>query len=301
MNDNIDLIIEELSEVFYNLKAEVIVSEILKNSNVDRSKIVVNNQSTFKRPHRKDVLNVEHIDNEKIRLNLSRNGLYDNLPEGLFHKSPKSTKKVSYTNLRKSFKDEENEARRFFSPLENEFFYQKLNINNKERDFLSRFLSLEDTFLFDFWKINPSVPKKYINRLLKIIPFSSKIAGNLELSRICLEKIIKRKIEIKKNESGKQKLSNQLVNNERILGTNFTLSGPCNITKFPSLSIEIILENKDVFNDIFKRNILHVFNLFYDFFMPVEYEIITNFTLKNKCEFSLHLDQEPILGLTTQL
>jgi len=159
-NDELSSVFEELVSLFDNLKAEIIVTEVQKNTNNDIS-FLIQNQSSFSRSFRRDIINISHLkDNDNIQLNLSRNGLYDSLPEGLFHAHEESKKNLSFSAKRKRYKDEEKDARRFFSPIESEFFNQRLNIEANERDILSNFYDLKDDFLIDFWKIDKVIPKK---------------------------------------------------------------------------------------------------------------------------------------------
>ena len=55
---------------------------------------------------------------KKLEATLSRNGLYDALPQGIFHKSVGIDTKLSYSEIRQKNKKEEKDARGFFAPLE---------------------------------------------------------------------------------------------------------------------------------------------------------------------------------------
>ncbi|MGB1309498.1 MAG: hypothetical protein ACPG6B_11345, partial [Oceanihabitans sp.] len=112
-------IFEELITVYQNLKAEVIIAELQKNSNLTNKDVVVHHKSAFKRSHRRDILDIGLIEDNKLHVNLSRNGLYDQLPEGLFHTKDTKNTSITYTELRKTYKKEEQDARHFFLPLEN--------------------------------------------------------------------------------------------------------------------------------------------------------------------------------------
>jgi len=175
--DDLKSVFDELISVYQNLRAEVIVAEV-EAASENKIDFLINNKSAFSRSYRRDVINVEVLEElDLLALNLSRNSIYDSLPEGLFHSS-KAAKKMSYAAKRKKYKEEESDARAFFSPIENEFFIQRLNIEKNERTLLENFYSLKDDFLIDFWKINKAIPKAYILKLIKILPFSFKIAGD---------------------------------------------------------------------------------------------------------------------------
>lgn len=301
-NDDLENVFEELKSVYHNLKAEVIVAEIQNNSKLSLDNIIVRSQSAFKRSHRRDILNIGNIEDDVLNINLSRNGLYDHLPEGLFHKTHTDKTKKTYSELRKTFKQEEKEARHFFLPLENEFFNQKLNIEGKEQELLNNFLNLDDDFLISFWKIDKSIPKKYLLKLLRLLPYSYKIAGNLELTKLCLEKILNKKVIIRKKNRLKKINKTGLNEVEQILGTSFTLHNEYDTVLFPTLEIEIILEDDNQVQEYIKKDgILKFVNIFYDYFLPVEVDTITKFKVNLKGELSLNQEQQPLMGITTRI
>ena len=164
----LEIIFEELISVYENLKAEVLIAEIQENSDITIDGFVIANKSTFSRSYRRDIINVDNLlYDDLLTLNLSRNGLYDTLPEGLFHEQQVSGGAQSYTDRRKVVKEEEQDARLFFAPLESEFFYQRLQVERNERALLDDFYNLKDDFLMNFWKLDINIPKHYILKLIK--------------------------------------------------------------------------------------------------------------------------------------
>lgn len=298
----LEYIYEELISVYQNLKAEVVVAELKKNTSIHEDDIIIKNKSTFRRSHRRDILDIATIDDDnKLHLNLSRNGLYDYLPEGLFH-AKTSKGHVSYPEIRKTYKKEEEKARHFFSPLENEFFRQKLNIETNEQDLLNDFLNLDDKFLIKFWKIDPTIPKSYLLKLLKLLPYSYKIAGDLELTSLCLENIIQKKVKITKTYCPKAIENSELNSTLNFLGTNFTLSNNQDTILQPVYEVEIgpILED-NIENYLRKDGFLKFLEVFYDYFFPIEVEIKTSYIINQKDGFLLSSLKEPIMGLTTTI
>lgn len=299
--DKLEQIFEELITVYQNLKAEVVVAELKKNSSIHEDDIVINNQSTFRRSHRRDILNISNIDDtDKLLLNLSRNGLYDQLPEGLFHTKDSSKGRTSFSELGKIYRDEEKEARHFFSPIENELFSQKLNIEIKEQDLLNNFSNLDDEFLIRFWKINTSVPKKYLLKLLKLLPYSYRITGDLELTRLCLENILEKTVTITKSCSQKAINNHKLISSTNYLGINFSLASEYDAILQPIYNVEIGSNKEDhVVAYIEKDGLTKFLNAFYDYFFPVEVDVKTSFHVNLKDGFLLSREREPIMGLTT--
>ncbi|WP_452219802.1 hypothetical protein [Lacinutrix salivirga] len=295
-------IFEELLSVYQNLKAEIVVAELQKNSSLTQDNLVVKNKSAFRRSHRRDILNLGSIEDNTLFLNLSRNGLYDQLPEGLFHTKDKTNSKTSYPELRKTYKKEEEEARHFFLPLENEFFNQKLNIEKKEQELLNNFINLDDNFLIDFWKIDQSIPKKYLLKLLKLLPYAYKIAGNIELMELCLKNILNKKVKINKTYNPNPISNRNLVTDEVVLGTNFTLTKKNNTILQPYYQVEIgPIEEEEIIDFISKDGILKFVNVFYDYFFPIEVSVKTKLKVINNDGFLLNQDKQPIMGLSTTL
>lgn len=293
-------ILEELISVYENVKAEVVVSELQKNSNITNDDIVIKNKSTFRRSHRRDILDIGNIEDGLLNLNLSRNGLYDQLPEGLFHSKDTTKGKISFQQLRKTYKKEEKEARHFFSPLENEFFNQKLNVENKEQDLLNDFLNLDDNFLINFWKVDQSIPKKYLLKLLKLLPYTYKIAGDLELTTLCLENIINKKVNIKKTYNPNTINYRNLIEDNNYLGINFTLTNDYDTISQPVYNVEIGPIQEDSIEDYIKKDgIIKFINVFYDYFFPLEVDIKTTFNVNHVDGFLLDKEKEPIIGLST--
>lgn len=106
---------------------EIFVADLIK-AGFEYDDIDVKPQSLFKRGYKKDIEKVS-TDGERLIFEISRNGLYDTLPESLFHEE------VSYEEIarnkdnkrwvekrRKKHDIEEEQARIFFFPLKRNSF-----------------------------------------------------------------------------------------------------------------------------------------------------------------------------------
>lgn len=294
--DEIQSIFEELASVYENLKAEVLVSEVQENSK-EEIDFLINNKSTFSRSYRRDVIDVEKFEEDTLLLNLSRNGIYDSLPEGLFHSQREVNRQSSYTAKRKKYKDEEKEARAFFSPIENEFFHQRLKIEKNERDLLENFYSLNDDLLIDFWKINKSIPKAYILKLVKLLPYSYKVSGNLELTRLSLKKILNVEVQFSKKMESKVF---QEKGEKKQLGLDFVTQSKNSSVFQPFLEVLIgPIKEEEIEEYIKKDGILKFINVFYDYFIPLELDVVTKFLVDKKRGFVLSEEQSPTMGIST--
>lgn len=307
VNKELENILNELKSVFEDIKAEVVVSEILENSNVDFSNLTINNTSTFKRPYRRDIIDYKqsltNIDNYTLNFNLSRNGIYDSLPEGVFHNpSDPALKSLSYQKKREKQKQEEREARLFFQPIENETFNQYVNIEKEERALIDRFTDVKNNFLLKFWQVDKSLPKKYLLKLIKLLPSIHKISGNLELTALCLERIIDEKVTLEKVNSPYKVPNNKEEKGEN-LGVDLVLGVDESIVLHPQINATIgPINEQNIKNFVDDSPTMRFIQVFYEYFIPMEMEVNTQIDYEhNNKGFVLHENEPALMGLTTTL
>jgi len=307
VNKELENILNELKSVFEDIKAEVVVSEILENSNVDFSNLTINNTSSFKRPYRRDIIDYKqsltNIDNYTLNFNLSRNGIYDSLPEGVFHNpSDPALKSLSYQKKREKQKQEEREARLFFQPIENETFNQYVNIEKEERALIDRFTDVKNNFLLKFWQADKSLPKKYLLKLIKLLPSIHKISGNLELTALCLERIIDEKVTLEKVNSP-YKVPNNKEEKGESLGVDLVLGVDQSIVLHPQINATIgPINEQNIKNFVDDSPTMRFIQVFYEYFIPMEMEVNTQIDYEhNNKGFVLHENELALMGLTTTL
>lgn len=301
--ESIKNIFDELISVYQDLKAEVLITEIQEKTNLSDDNFFIKNNSTFSRSYRRDVIKVENTAHRDwLTFNLSRNGLYDNLPEGLFH-ARKTNKSLSYAAYRKKQKKQEQDARLFFAPIENEFFFQKLNIEKNERELIYNFSNLKDDFLLDFWKIDSNMPREFALKLIKILPYSHKIAGNYELTRLSLEKILGVDVKFKRKFRNTLKVKkNKKRQKKHQLGIDMVLDSSDKEIYYPYIEAEIGPIDEDrIARYLTKNGILNFVEKFYNYFIPLEMEVITKFVVVNIEGFVLSKVKSPIIGISTKI
>ncbi len=297
----------ELGSVYENLKAETLLAEIQQSTETTMDDFVISNRGTFSRAYRRDIIDVDDVlYGNRLTLNLSRNGLYDILPEGLFHKPQVNKEGESYTSRRKNVKEEEQNVRLLFAPLENEFFYQRLNIERKERELLDNFYNLKDDFLIQFWNLDTSIPRPYMLQLLQLLPHSSKISGDIELTRLCLEKVLDEKVSfelryVDRNINGTDIcIESSTVNFQ--LGVDSVLDGESYEVVVPKLVVGIGPISKEKANTYLKEGGVSKFiEAFYAYFLPMELEAETHINVKKDVGFLLDDTLPSRMGITTYL
>jgi hypothetical protein len=179
-----------------DIRAEVLLADLIL-AGLSPADLLIFFNSSFKRGYSDDILKAEKLPlnngKEILGISLARDGLYDLLPEGLFHTSPdtaSSSVKGMAADSKKDSKIEE-ETRKFFLPFENEFFYQRILLELQERSILQKLNdnNLEDFFI-DFWKIDRSLPKELIVKLSAVLPFIRDIVGDFKMTSNCLGAIL---------------------------------------------------------------------------------------------------------------
>jgi len=303
MNSSLVDILKTLQATHEDFRTEVLFAEIFKATSTSTEDLLVSHNSTFNRSYNKDLVSssITELKDQKqrLKLNLSRNGIYDRLPEGFFHKDT-TPEALNYTKSKQEQKKEEAAARLLFAPIENELFHQRVSIEQKNEALTSDFGSLKDDFLIDLWKIDKQLPKKYALRLVKLLPYMHKIAGDLDLSFKCLEKILQTKITYKKR--FKTRTVKMSAPKESILGLNLVLQQEELSIQQPFLEVTIIPKNnKNIQNYISEEDLKKIAHILYRYFIPFEYEISTNMECLRPEGFVLGQKEGTFMGITTRL
>ena len=298
---NVNDIKEELAVFFENLKAEVIIAELLENSKMAKEDITILNKSTFTRGFRRDIVKTEVSENNKLQFQLSRNGIYDALPQNVFHSSIPINSKVPFSQTRQKSKKEEANARKLFAQIENEFFLHRVFIEQYEKELSLQFNNVENSFLLDFWGIKDKVDQEYIFLLVKALPLAYKISKDEKLIAQCLGNILNEKVSIEKKYVS---LENNVQPNEdnNVLGVNASLALAKTNVLYPKFIITIELsdvKNEKKYAENGKG--LNLISVFCEYFVPLEADWEIELTYK-KADIDFKLNDESIfLGLSTAI
>jgi hypothetical protein len=308
MNDFTE-IAYSINHLRHDIKVEVIIAEIIENG-LNPSDIIIIPDGSFKRRYSRDINFAEVITFENgqtaLGIHVTRDGLYDCLPEAMFHDQSDEpyTSGHDMARLSKKQKMEEKEARRFFLPYENEIFQQRIQLELKERKFLQRFSeNLFDDIYPHFWKLDRSLPKKLVSRLVLILHLTHKILGNNDLTAKCLGVILEEEVSInilRKKVSGKdapgftdKKLAGLGLTG---LGENF-ICGDYISNSDPVMEFMIgPLQNSHIEDYLENGAYSGFLNCFYGFFVPVEMDTLTTVKISdNQYHFSLNDDQAKVI------
>lgn len=216
-----------------DLYVEVIISALIREGKLDPKKLYIKPRGIFKRGYKHDLDQVEVLENKKtgdqsVFFNIHREGLYDMLPEGLFHKNLKKTRHIDTEESVQELKmhqEEEKHARSFFLPLEQEFYQQRIQIEIEEQKSLvgvSEFIINE--LIVNFWNITFPLEHYQSLCLAYMLPMMHRIVGNFELTKRSLEIILQAPVQLHTRNPKNEKV---LLDKNRVghfsLGENFIL------------------------------------------------------------------------------
>ena len=126
MKEPLEHIAEMITTLKHDIRGEVIVSDLLKSGDLKDGQFVIEKEGQFSRAYRFDVLDSSVTDfdydsTQILKLNLSRDSLYDMLPEGMSHDSKNDTPGKGVDTMIKEYnirKKQQKAARNFFQPFD---------------------------------------------------------------------------------------------------------------------------------------------------------------------------------------
>jgi len=275
-------VIDHIRSLQEDVRAEVVVGELLDNQ-VQQEAVTVQMKNVFSRAFARDILHVQLDDSQPyhpfISLQLSRDGLYDRLPEGLFHEfSPRQHGAVQeMVASYKKQQQEEAQARKFFRPLEHEFFLQRVFLERREKHLLFDAFGKDADQLFrSFWHIPPGLPRPAVNRLVKLLPYMHRIAGNIPFVQSCLQVILEEEVSIACEHAPQQvQSSSSVLLGECSLGVD-TLAGEDFYTDMPVMKVTIgPLQRQRTYDYLPWQPYGQLLTTCYDFLLPADVDVET--------------------------
>lgn len=303
-------VIKEIEGIAHDIRAEIIANELIQNNVLADNCIIIANEGQFSRAYRHDVLSASSVDDnynsqEYLKLKLSRDSIYDTLPEGFMHSPNDNGTEKSVNQMIKEHKHQkkkEAESRNFFSPFENEIFHYRTKIENIERDFLYKLNGSKPLdFFYEFWGLSKDFPAILVSKLIQLLPYAYKIVGDIELSCQCLSNIIQEPVAFKTSGS-KEYTDNQ---EEITLGDNrLGIDLICG-NSYMDYSYNVTIEIGPITNNSFMKFIndgeIKIFiDCFYEHFFPMEVELKTLLVMNDEIE-EFNFNKQPVLGYSTRI
>lgn len=309
-NDILEIIVAEVKDITSDIRAEIIVNELIESKILSQDQIMISNDGQFSRAFRYDVLGaVIEDDNydsqEYVKLLLSRDSIYDTLPEGFVHDLNENGTEKSVRKMIKEHKyqkKQETEARKFFLPFENELFHYKTKIESEERNFLYKLNGSKPLdFFYDFWGLSYEYPPVLVSKFIQLLPYAYKIVGDIELSCHCLSHIIEEKVQYKITGSKEYTDESEQINlGENRLGVDF-ICGNSYMDYSMNITIEIgPLKANSYLHYLHNGDVKVFIDCFYEHFFPMEVEITTILLMSQETE-EFNFNKQPVLGYTTRI
>lgn len=250
-----------------------------------------------------------------LNIEVHRDGLYDYLPEGLFHQA------TGYTRDQREVFAEIDEqgrrrsaARRFFQPIEQEFYLQRLRLELEERKYDVSEDNLRQNrqadILREFWGLPLELLTiRQLNNLLHLLPVAHRITPNQALVRQVFELILGVPVHLRtippltfliELTEGDVPPSDELSRSE--LG-NLSLGGVYQDT-MPAVEIRLGPLNGSQLNDFLANGRSRVIlNLLITYFIPAESEVVDHLIADEDNQFLVLADDDPtsVLGVASYI
>jgi len=289
----LDAISQYINQLPFDLKAEMLVA-VMAEQRVDLREILAAFDGQLKRVWSRDIARstFDHLEtgDNMLFLHLNRDGIYDVLPEALFHgnygNEDQSAEEMAKDSMK--LRAEEKEARLFFQPFENEIFLQRVQLAIMENEL---FKNINAEFLTAmipyFWRIDQDLPENYVIRLKKLLPLVNRITGDFNLTAQCLEYILKEKVKITNSSELPDDVTDADFHYSGVLGNSMlgidTISGNLGDDFVDRLIFSIGPIINPETNELVKDGSMKRFlDCFYNYFVPFEFEIDTKYILETE-------------------
>jgi hypothetical protein len=273
-----------------DFKAEVVAAEIAEHG-VDPERILVMMLGALKRTHSKDVSSVdeeisEYNHREYVVVKTPREGIYDMLPQGLFHRAAVLKPGQTETDLIKAIKQrkkEEADARKFFLPFEAAINYLRMQMVLYENrlDKRSHYDDLVNIFT-DHWEIFKYLDARQANIFLHLIPIIHDVRDDYPVVETIFEMLfllpvkieLRRQLPVRPAEPYLSKMG------DSVLGVNLTTGNELFDEGADEILISIGPMAKDMRHEFMSgaKN-FKILQLLKDYFLPVHVDVVTEYVM----------------------
>jgi hypothetical protein len=309
--DRIEKIQQEIEQLGQDIRAEVVVAQVMQHTG-GQLPVIVHTDDFFYRQFSRDITRVDIGDSPDLKailhIHLSRTGLYDVLPEGLFFK-PLSSAKIpknagEMAEEYKANKKQEQEVRKFFAPLENDFFYHRCKnfaaeaslLKGLNNDYLNR-------YFVKFWQLPDDMPPAMALRMILLLPYIHEMAGDAALMAASLQAIIAEKVSCKLvSQSNQHPGLHYNVLSTFELGTDLTCGEAYEEEDFCFAFTIFDLERSAAQDYLTGGRLYSTLHTFYRFFVPAGASKKTEVKVKAAKEnMHIGMGEEAVLGIATVL
>ena len=299
-----------------DFKAEVVAAEMVE-AGTPIEQILIRMLGSLKRTYRKDIESVEEVFSEVdytnyTIINTPKEGLYDMLPEGLFHSVSLHQSLTSQNEIIKIIKlhrEEEESARRFFSPFEMAINHLRIELALYENrlDKSAHYPDFADIFA-DNWEIFNYMDAVQANIFVQLLPIIHDLRDNYPMAETIFELILQLPVRITAARRKPILIDNPAIStmDDCALGVNMTTGNVLFDDGEDEISIKIGPMNKTQLQKFMpgtKQS--KVFELLCDYLLPVHLDVATEFELLDADKICILADGDDadnsVMGFSTYL
>lgn len=267
-----------------DLKAEFIASSWLENA-IPAGEILFRPLGDFKRRSHRDIENTRELELGNFKgqvIDSNRSGIYDHLPEQLFHLPSSANlntvkKKVDEIRLQR---EKEQQSRLFFLPLEQEFFLNRVSLARLEQ--CAWELGPDSGLLEElkaFWQAPPSLDESVFVQLLPFLPLVSENRGNLDKAAEIMSVALRLPVEVQVIFGLKYHYESNASMGDALLGADTALGGELD-TYLPQINVDIeVPDPAGLDKYLHNPNFDTLVTWLLGWFIPVEYDFAVSLKL----------------------
>jgi len=176
------------NQIDTDFKAVTLAAELIEQGDIAADSIVILPLGPKKRAYAKEISSINNYSSvyrnrQMLAININREGLYDMLPEGLFHQSPASSIMITEEAMIKDIvtrREEEKQARLFFAPFETELYHIRtvVELYESRLDKKSDYDELVNIFLKE-WREFKCFTNQQMVILMHVLPVIHEQRNNL--------------------------------------------------------------------------------------------------------------------------
>lgn len=275
-------------QIPFDIKLEVLLAELIRDK-LSLDDIVVMNNSLFKRNFHREIENIGEIEydysrKKKLLFLVNRDGIYDALPQDLFHQSPELGQNAGKDSVIAEIRNQEKiekDTRTFFLPIEQEFYRQRVTLALDEQEFAAADGSS------DLWDLPDWLDEKQTGKLAFLMPLLHKLTGNRSVIPYILEYCTGHKIQLCTSAPVKHEVQDPALLGAIRLGIDTTLDGLIPALQ-PATTIRISLTEDDPILECMPGGAMaRLFEYLAHLLLPLETDIIIEWDLPEKNDFTI--------------
>jgi type VI secretion system protein ImpH len=272
-----------------DIRLEVILADLVFEK-FNLEELMVFSSGQFQRNYHNDIEKIEErefgkLKKKKLCFTVNRNGMYDNLPEDIFHQPTTSKTNRDKTEVITEMKIQESlekSARTFFIPYEQEFYRQRIKLELEERKFLFETNSEISGQLFnDLWNLPDFLNTEQKSKLGVLMPVINRMAGKMDLMGLVFGNITGDTVEIKDTRPLTFIIPDQAALGGCRLGLDCILGGNIEETQ-RALTMSIYLKDpEDLMEYMPGGNKNRIYNFLCNLLIPLENDLVFELLFEN--------------------